>query len=472
LRGERWEAIELYDQAINLARENGYAQDEAIANERCGRYLLSLGREKAARSYLGDALSGYLHWGATAKVEALLVEFPTLVTFVSRRDASSQSSASDPAPSRTTLLGRTTMGSLRDAALVLRAAQTIAGELVLNRIVSRLMQIVLENSGAERGVLLLARDDRLHVEASIRASAESVQMGNGRPLEDEPEISQQAVLYAWRTREALVLDDARADARFRSDPYVAAQRSRSILCLPVSSHGRGVGILYLENNVTPGVFTAVRVELIGLLASQASIAIENALLLEGIQAANEKTNLANARLESEVEQRTRELELSNAELARELEDRTRAEIERAALQEQVVSAQKARLMELMAPLLPISKDVLVMPIIGSVDAERAAQMQDVALAGAQQAGARALILDITGMRGVDAGAVSALVSVADALRLLGTEPMFTGISAEVARTMVDLGVDLRNIPTLSTLRAGIARALSGSAAPKKVKRAV
>ena len=466
LRGERWEALEQYDQAIELARENGYSQDEAITNERCGRFLRSLRRDRAAQGYLADAFRGFLHWGATAKAEALLVEFPTLVSLFSKRDRSSPGSVSDSAPSHTTLLGRTTMGSLRDAALVLRAAQTIAGELVLSRVVSRLMQIVLENSGAERGILLLAHDGRLFVEASIRGSAESIEMGQRRLLEDEPEIAQQAVLYTWRTREVLVLDDARVDARFRADPYVNTGRARSVLCLPVSSQGRAAGILYLENGATPGVFTAVRVELLGLLASQAAIAIENALLLEGIQAANEETHLANARLEGEVKQRTRELERSNAELARELDDRTRAEIERAALQEQVVSAQKARLLELMAPLLPISEDVLVMPIIGSVDAERAEQLREVALAGAQQTGARALILDITGMRGVDANAVSALVSVADALRLLGTEPLFTGIRAEVARTMVEIGVDLRKIPTLSTLRMGIARALSRSTRAK------
>ncbi|WP_437863086.1 protein kinase domain-containing protein [Sorangium sp. So ce363] len=467
LRGERWEAIEQYDHAIELAREHGYAQDEAIANERCGRFLLSLGRERAAQGYLADAFRGHLHWGATAKAEALLFEFPGLSARISRRDASSQSSTSESATSQTTLLGRATMGSLRDAALVLRAVQMIAGEVVLSRVVSRLMQIVLENSGAERGILLLSRDDRLFVEAAFRASPESIEVGQRRLLEDEPELAQQAVLYAWRTREALVLDDAAGDSRFASDPYLAERKTRSILCMPVSSQGRTAGMLYLENNATAGVFTAVRVELLGLLSSQASITIENALLLERIQEANEEAHLANARLEREVEQRTRELERSNAELARELEDRTRAEAERATLQEQVVEAQKARLSELMAPLMPISEDVLVMPIIGTVEAERAAQIMEVALTGAQQTGARALILDITGMRYVDTAVVSALVSVANALRLLGTEPLFTGIRPEVARTMVELGVDLQAMTTLSTLRAGIARALSGSAIPRR-----
>jgi anti-anti-sigma regulatory factor len=110
-----------------------------------------------------------------------------------------------------------------------------------------------------------------------------------------------------------------------------------------------------------------------------------------------------------------------------------------------------------------------MPIVGTVDEERSAQIMEVALKGAQRTGAHALILDITGMRHVDAGVVSALVAVANALRLLGTEPLFTGIRPEVAQTMVELGVDLENMTTLSTLQAGIASALLRSTAPRAAR---
>jgi predicted ATPase/GAF domain-containing protein/tRNA A-37 threonylcarbamoyl transferase component Bud32 len=461
LRGDPWEAFGHYEKAVRLARESGYAQDEAIASELCGRFLLSRGRDRTARGYLADALRGYLHWGAAVKADTLRLEFPEVAARSGDRSTHASRSSSTSKASADTFLGRTTMGGLRDASLVLRAAQAIAGEIVLSRVVSRLMRIVLENSGAERGTLLLARGSELFVDATFRASPESIEIEQRRSLEDEPAIAKQAVLYAWRTREPLVLDDAQSDARFASDPYVATRRMRSVLCLPVSSQGRAAGILYLENSAVAGVFTTVRVELLGLLASQASIAIENALLLEGIQAANEEVHKANTRLEQEVEERTRELASSNADLARELADRERAEEERAALREQVLEAQRARLAELMTPMLPISEDVLVMPIIGTMDAERAAQVMQVALTEAQRTRARALILDITGMRSVDADVVNALVGVASALRLLGTEPLFTGIRPEVAQTMVELGVDLGQMTTLSTLRAGIARALSG-----------
>jgi predicted ATPase/anti-anti-sigma regulatory factor len=436
LEGARFEVIGLYERAIELARENGYAQDEALANELCGRFLLRCGHERAARGYLVDALRGYGYWGATAKVEALAAEMPEVASLRATGAGTSTSTATHTNHSGgTTMLQRVSVGSLRDAALLLRAAQTIAGEIVLSKVVARLMRIVLENSGAERGALLLARDEHLFLEATFTASPETIEVAQRRPLEEEQDLAQQAVLYAFRTREALVLDDAPGDLRFAADPYLAAKRTRSILCLPVSQKGRTAGILYLENGASAGAFTAVRVELLGLLASQAAIAIENALLVEAIQAANEEAARANERLEAEVRARTAALERSH----------------------------EARIAELSAPLLPIAEGILVMPIIGTVDAARAAQVMDVALAGAQQAGARVVILDVTGMRNVDASVVEALVGVASALRLLGAEPMITGIRAEVARTMVDLDTGLAGLTTLATLRAGIARAMQTNA---------
>ncbi|UQA57237.1 protein kinase domain-containing protein [Polyangium aurulentum] len=468
----RWpEALDLYDKAIRLAHEHVLPHEEAIANELCGRFLLRRGRERAARGYLADAYRGFLYWGASAKARALAQELPEIVGAlnIERRGATTRSQTIGSL-SGATIFGRATTDSLRDAALVLRAAQTIAGEVVLSRVISRLMRIVVENAGAESGALLLSRGEELTVEATFQASPEIIQVGQRRPLEEHTELPEQVVLYAWRTREALSLDDAPSDARFAADRYLRAKKTRSILCLPVSHQGRPIGLLYLEHSSSTGVFTDVRAELIGLLASQAAIAIENAMLVEGVQAANEEVRRANERLEREVAERTRDLEKSNRELfatnallARELDERAQAEAERAALREQMLDAQRARLAELAAPLLPISEDVLVMPIIGTVDAERAGQVMETALDGAQRFGARVMILDITGMRHVDTAVVSALLSVTRALELLGTQTILTGVRPSVAQAIVDLDADFTGIATLSTLRAGIARVLSGRA---------
>ena len=102
---------------------------------------------------------------------------------------------------------------------------------------------------------------------------------------------------------------------------------------------------------------------------------------------------------------------------------------------------------------------MVMPLIGTMDTQRAAQVLDTALAGAQPAAARVVILDITGMRHVDTSVAATLINAGKALRLLGTQAVLTGIRAEVAQTLVQLGVSLDGLITRSTLQSGIAYAL-------------
>jgi anti-anti-sigma regulatory factor len=226
------------------------------------------------------------------------------------------------------------------------------------------------------------------------------------------------------------------------------------------------GVLYLENNAASRAFNASRVELLGLLSSQAAISIENALLLSGMREVKEQVLDANRRLEAEVAQRTEELQRSNAQLSAsnerlkiELTQREQAERERAALQRQMFEAQQTRLAELSTPLIPITDQIMVMPLIGTMDAARAAQVLEVALDGAQRHQARVVILDITGMKHIDTQIAQTLVGTANALRLLGTEAVLTGTRAEVAQAMVGLDIELKSIVTMGTLQSGIAYAL-------------
>jgi rsbT co-antagonist protein RsbR len=147
-------------------------------------------------------------------------------------------------------------------------------------------------------------------------------------------------------------------------------------------------------------------------------------------------------------------------LAGALTERKRAEEERARLraQDEIIRTQAALLAERSTPLIPISDQIMVMPLIGSIDAERARQMMDALLHGVSRSGARYAILDITGVKDIDTQAANALLGAVRAVRLLGIEGVLTGIRAEVAQTLVALGVDLAGVPTLSTLQGGIAYA--------------
>ena len=468
--GEQIETMGLYDRAITLARENGFPHDEALANELCAKMHLRAGRTRVACAYMIDAYLGYRHWGATAKADDLERDHAALLPSsgdgVPRSLLSSTASSAAAAGS---ILSRTTIGNLRDAALIIRAAQDIAGETELKRVIERLVTLVLENAGAQRGALLLERDGQLLVEATFGVEPEALVLGPSEPLETRADLPHTVALLVARVREPLVLDDASADARFARDPCIVARGTRSVLCLPLLHQGRLSGVLYLEHNAAAGAFNASRVELLGLLSSQAAISIENALLLSSTRAANEEVQRVNGRLEAEVAQRTEELRRSNRELGAtnerlqsELAQRELAERERAALERQVLETQRAMLAELSTPLIPINDRIMVMPLIGTMDAARAARVLEVALEGAQRHQASVVILDITGMKHIDTHVAGTLVGAASALRLLGTEAVLTGIRPEVAQALVRLEIDMSTLITMGTLQSGIAYALHRS----------
>jgi anti-anti-sigma factor len=226
------------------------------------------------------------------------------------------------------------------------------------------------------------------------------------------------------------------------------------------------GVLYLENRTASGIFNAVRVELLTLLSSQAAIAIDIARLIESARNANDEVRRTNERLELEVIHRTEELRhandnlsTANQKLEQELLQRLEVEEQRSALNEQMLAGQKERLAELSTPLLPISKDIVVIPLIGSMDSERADQVLAVALDGAQRLGARVVLLDVTGLKHMDTHTAGMLSNVASALRLLGAETVITGIRPKIAQTLIALDINLQAFVTMATLHSGMDYAL-------------
>jgi rsbT co-antagonist protein RsbR len=135
--------------------------------------------------------------------------------------------------------------------------------------------------------------------------------------------------------------------------------------------------------------------------------------------------------------------------------RKRAEEEQARLREELIASQGHLLAELSTPLIPISDQVLAMPLIGAIDQARAERVVEILLQGISARGARVAILDITGVPTVDTKVADTLMRAARGVQLLGAEVVLTGIRAEVAQTLVALGVDLGSIATRGTLQDGI-----------------
>ncbi len=144
---------------------------------------------------------------------------------------------------------------------------------------------------------------------------------------------------------------------------------------------------------------------------------------------------------------------------RDITKRKKLESEQQRLNEELMQIQNNMLLELSTPLIPISNEIVVMPLIGSIDARRIQQVIDKLAHEIPIMRARVAILDITGVPIVDTHIASGLIQVTQVLRLLGAQVIITGVRPEVAQTMVTIGVTLENVVTVSTLQAGIAHAM-------------
>lgn len=470
------EAMELYDEALEHAQKQDFVQHAALINELAAKFYLSRGRSKLAASYLSDAHYGYTKWGATAKTAQLTAQHPWLLN---QSPPSRHSELGGDLFAAATTSSSDMTSALIDVATVLRAAQAISSEIVLAKVIDQLLRIMVTNAGAQRGFLILQREGRLMVEASVTVDPNVARVEMNTPLDECLELSTLIVQYVARTLMPVMLEDAGKDPQYKNDPYIQSTSPKSVLCLPLTRLNKLTGVLYLENNIAHSVFTAERIELLRLLSTQAAISVENALLYshvravtDSVQRSNHELSEKNAQLQSitaDLKHSNSELQAAHGRLQVELEERARAEQSRAALQAEIIAIQNARLAEMSTPLIPITELIMVMPLIGTVDGQRAQQVLETALNGVQEHRAQVVILDITGMKHVDTNVASTLIQTASALRLLGAQSVLTGIRADIAQTLVGLGVDLGTIVTLGTLQSGIAYALGRTGESNLVK---
>ncbi|WP_025783174.1 RsbT co-antagonist protein RsbRA [Sporosarcina sp. D27] len=128
--------------------------------------------------------------------------------------------------------------------------------------------------------------------------------------------------------------------------------------------------------------------------------------------------------------------------------------------EQTDTLQKVALQELSASLIPVVDKVSIMPLVGTIDTERAKLIMENLLEGVVQQRAEVVLLDITGVPVVDTMVAHHIIQAADAVRLVGAKCMLVGIRPEIAQTIVALGINLSDFTTTSTLRRGMQEALS------------
>ena len=263
LEGRELDAERLYEQAIRSARANAFLHNEATAYERASTFYLARGFDEIAALYLRNARHCYVRWGADGKVRKLDDRYPQL------REEERVSGPISMIGARVEHL---------DLATVIKVSQAVSGEIVLEKLIDTLMRTALEQAGAERGLLIVARGAAQKIAAEATTNRDTVLVHLRDEGVSQTVLPESVLQYVLRTRDSIILEDAAAQSPFARDPYISRSQARSVLCLPLLNQSRLVGALYLENNLAPHVFAPGRIAVLKLLASQAATALENTRL--------------------------------------------------------------------------------------------------------------------------------------------------------------------------------------------------
>ena len=285
LKGEMESAKIFYDKALKAATENNMLNDLAFFWERAGQFFLNTKQDLLANFYLRNAYQAYRRWGAEAKLKQMESGYPQLKSSNTGLEWNQE------------LHQETSKGKAvnLDLETVLKASSALSGEIILQRLLKKMMQIIMENAGAEKGFLIMEKNGERFIEAEIIANSNELKVLQSIPVKQSGLLAESIVNYVSLTQEAVILDDAHKNQLFANDPFIGKHNSKSVLCIPLINMGKLQAIIYLSNDLTYGVFTENRVALLKLLAGQMAISIENALFY--------------SELENKVEERTNELYL-------------------------------------------------------------------------------------------------------------------------------------------------------------------
>ncbi|MEH2359005.1 AAA family ATPase [Nostoc sp.] len=279
IEGRDLEAMRLYEQSIASAREQGFVQYEALANELGAKFYLEREFELITTTYLQAAKNCYVRWEAFAKVKHLEECYPKLL------------------PGQQLVSNGTffSTGEHLDFLSVVKASQTISSEIVFSRLLKTLMQIVIEQAGAEIGYLLLEHEENLVIEVEAKVNPQAEKLNVSLPVlkgEISQVIPQSMLNYVQRTQETVILQNATEQNLFSKDEYIIQKQPKSVLCLPIARQSKLLGILYLENNLISSAFTQDKLSVLEILTVQIAISLENARLYQGLENSQAQLNLA------------------------------------------------------------------------------------------------------------------------------------------------------------------------------------
>jgi len=292
IRGMNEDAMHFYEDAIQAAHQNAFLQYEALAYEMAGKFYATEGFASFSTSYIFKARACYQQWGASGKVKHLEQLHPDLFIIDKSRSISL-----DGLPIDERIWGGISPENI-DLISAVKASQAVSSVIEPEKVIHALLQVILEQSGGQRVVLFLkGKEKQLEIAAEATAfrsdfQSPTFQVSAGASGgETEPSRVAQSILnYVSQTREYVLLNEVGTSANsgtFSTDPYFSSSKPKSLLCMPILRQQDVIGLIYLENDITPYAFSPQHLTVLQLLAAQAAISLQNADLYENLRKAVE-----------------------------------------------------------------------------------------------------------------------------------------------------------------------------------------
>lgn len=284
IEGSHEDAKILFDKSLKAGTESNMTNNVAYTWERAGRFFINTRQDLLANFYLQNAYRLYKRWGATAKLKQMESQYIQL-------RGGGDPEWRNPMPGNPNVQAT---GNV-DLETLLKASSTLSGEIILPRLLKKMMQIIMENAGAQNGFLIMEKEGGKFIEAEIKEGDEDIKILQSISLSQSKLLAESVINYVYLTNETVILDDACKSVLFANDDFIKNNECKSILCFPLINMGKIQGVIYLANDLISGAFTAKGVGILKLLAGQMAISIENALFY--------------SELENKVKERTHELQI-------------------------------------------------------------------------------------------------------------------------------------------------------------------
>lgn len=292
---------DLYKKSLDSIAPAEFINIKAVINEIIAEFWFSRSEKTIGNTFIKEAIYFYNLWGAYIKADSLESKYSNFSNEINHLNSLSRKRLTGEAYITKKTSNHSSTLNL-DIMSILKSTQAISNEIKVDKLLKVLMDVIIENTGAQKGCVLFknVNDGEFYVEAVKKDGADDIIITDSLALSESSEFCTEIVQYVIRTHEIIVVSNAMKNSFYKNYDYIKRMCAKSILCVPIIYQNDLNGIIYLENNLVENAFDCQRIEIIQILSSQIAISVEKAQLYE--------------KMEEKVYERTRQLALANYKL--------------------------------------------------------------------------------------------------------------------------------------------------------------